>query len=172
MMLGLRDHDGIDEHARDAHVAGIERAGRGYALDLTSFNMTVDGRPVPIDNPQPFGPAYFVLRNNDPMVDGFVLSRNIDVPQPVGVHIPGLAPAHDLDFLATYPGTTLPSLDILDAVGSYDLTGLSVFNWTIGRFGNAGAEYNYETMTISVVPAPGAFALVGVAGLVSLRRRR
>jgi hypothetical protein len=31
----------------------------------------------------------------------------------------------------TYAQTTLPSLDILDALGTYDYTGLQVFNWTI-----------------------------------------
>src|SRR5262245_1549857 len=45
---------------------------RGYPLDLSSFNMTVGGVPVPIINPQPGGETpMFVLRNNDPAVDGF-----------------------------------------------------------------------------------------------------
>jgi len=146
---------------------------RGYEVDLTSFTLTVGGAPITIDNPQPFGPAYFVIRNNDPVVDGFFLSRNIDFPMPVGVHIPGLVPDHDLDFGVTYDsGATIPSLDILDAVGSYDLTGLSVYNWTVGRFGNAGAEYAFRTMTISVVPAPAGAGVVAAAGLVGLRRRR
>jgi hypothetical protein len=75
--------------------------------------MTVGGNPVTLDNPQPFGPAYFVLRNNDPAVDGFLLSRNVDFPQPVSVHIPGLSPTHELDFLRTFnDGTPLPSLDL------------------------------------------------------------
>lgn len=145
---------------------------RGYSIDLSSFAMSVGGASVTIDDPQPFGPAYFVLRDNDPQVDGFLVSRNVDFPQPVGVHIPGLTPAHDLDFLVTYPNSTLSSLDIVDAVGSYDLTGLSVFGWTIGRFGNAGAEYNYETMTISIIPAPASVGLLGMAGLLAMRRRR
>ena len=64
------------------------------------------------------------------------------------------------------------SLNIEDAAGTYDLTGLSVFNWTIGRFGNPGAEYNYETLTITVIPAPAGVALLGLGGLVLARRRR
>lgn len=157
--------------ASDTFVNSASFPTRGYTLDLTSFVMMVGGASVILDNPQPFGPAYFVLRNNDPAVDGFLLSRNVDFPQPVGVHIPGLTPAHELDFLATYPGTTLPSLDILDAVGTYDLTGLSVFNWTIGRFGNPGAEYNYESMRIWVVPAPSSAGLLGMIVLAWRRRR-
>ncbi len=146
---------------------------RGYPLMLPSFSMSVGGAPVLIQDPQPFGDAYFVLRDNDPAVDGFLLSRNIDFPQPVAVTIPGLAPTHDLDFIRTFnDGAALPSLDILDAVGTYDLSNLSVFGWTIGRFGNAGAEYNYQSMTISVIPAPGAAAVLCAAPLFTLRRRR
>ena len=102
---------------------------RGYAIDLSTFSMTVGGATVTITDPQPFGPAYFVLRNNDPAVDGFLISRNIDVPQPITVNIPGLTPTHEFDFLVTYPETTIPSLDIADAAGDYDFTGISVFNW-------------------------------------------
>lgn len=148
---------------------------RGYPLDLSSFSMTVGGNPVTLDNPQPFGPAYFVLRNNDPAVDGFLLSRNVDFPQPVSVHIPGLSPTHELDFLRTFnDGTPLPSLDILDALGFYDFTNLSVYNWTIGRFGNPGALYTYETITLSVVPEPSTFGSFAAAllGLLSVIRRR
>jgi hypothetical protein len=157
----------------DNFVDSMNFPTRGYVVDLASFSMTVGGQPITIDDPQPFGDAYFVLRNNDPAVDGFLLSRNVDVPQPVGVHIPGLSAAHDLDFLRTFnDGTALASLDILDAVGSYDLTNLSVYNWTIGRFGNPGAAYAYESMTISVVPAPSMLALLGGGAMIGLRRRR
>lgn len=144
---------------------------RGYSVDLASFTMTVGAASVTMDNPQP-GPAYFVLRDNDPAVDGFFLADNTDLYSPLSVHIPGLAPTHELDFHATYPGTTLSSLDILGAVGTYDLTGIQVYQWTIGRFGNPGAEYAYQRMTISVVPTPGVAGLAGIGGLCAIRRRR
>src|SRR5215218_278463 len=91
---------------------------RGYPINLSSFSMTVDGRPVPIVNPQPGGQtAYFVMRNNDPAVDGFFISSNVNQPLPVAVNIVGLAPVHELDFLVTsIPNNTyFPSLDILSA---------------------------------------------------------
>lgn len=149
---------------------------RGYPIDLNSFNMTVDGRPVPIVNPQSSGdPVYFVLRNNDPAVDGFFMSQgNVDNPFPATeVTIPGLAPVHELDFNVSYDnGNVLSSLNILDAVGSYDQTGLGSYNWGIGRFGNHGAEYVYTTMVISVVPEPATLALPAIALLALARRRR
>ena len=89
---------------------------RGYTIDPATFEMSVGGAAVVLEDPQPFGPAYFVIRDNDPAVDGFLISRNIDVPLPVQVDIPGLAPTHDLDFLVTYPETQVSSLDLLDAL--------------------------------------------------------
>jgi len=148
---------------------------RGYAIDLNSFVMTVGGNPVPIVNPQSGGTTpYFVLRNNDPAVDGFYLSNGgVDLPAPVQVTIPGLAPIHDLEFSAGYNnGNVLQSLDILDAVGTYDLTGIGSYLWGIGRFGNLGAEYDYTTMTIAVVPEPASIALAGFAAVGLLARRR
>lgn len=149
---------------------------RGYPLLLDTFSMTVAGRPVPIVNPQPDGQtAYFVMRNNDPGVDGFVLSTNVDFPVPVTVTIPGLAPEHELDFLVTFnDGNVFPSLDILNALGTYDASNISVYNWSIGRFGNPGALYTYETITLSVVPEPSSMLLLGVvsAGMAGYVRRR
>jgi len=146
---------------------------RGYNVILPSFSLLVGGAPIIIDDPQPDGTtAYFVLRNNDPVVDGFFLSPSVDIDFPVSVHVPGLVPAHELSYAVTYEsGTQLSSLDITDAVGFYDLNGLSVFNWGVGRFGNFGAEYSFQSMTISIVPAPG-FAGIGLLGLMAARRRR
>lgn len=87
---------------------------RGYTIDLASFSMTVGGVAISMDMPQPGGvDAYFVLRDNDPAIDGFFISLGgVDLPFPLSVHIPGLAPAHDLDFLYTFAdGDTLSSLE-------------------------------------------------------------
>jgi hypothetical protein len=142
---------------------------RGYAVDLASFSMTVGGTSVLMDIPQPApGSAYFVLRNNDPAIDGFFLSPGVDVDFPLSVHIPGLAPAHELSFKHTLAdGITLSSVIILDAVGTYNLsTNVSSYLFGIGRFGNLGAEYVPQQLTISVVPEPASLWLMGLGGLV------
>jgi MYXO-CTERM domain-containing protein len=50
------------------------------------------------------------------------------------------------------------------------------FNWIMGSVNATGGQYSqptpYDLTGISVVPAPGALALLGVAGLVGGRRRR
>lgn len=159
----------------DVYVNSGSYPTRGYNIDLNSFTFSVGGQPINIMNPQPNGQsAYFVLRDNDPAVDGFFISPGPDLQFPVGVTIPGLNPTHDLDFKATYGNTTtLSSLDILDAVGTYDFSGISSYIWTVGRFDNAGAEYMYQSMTISTVPGPGGLvAMAPLAGFAALRRRR
>lgn len=150
---------------------------RGYTIDLASFSMTVGGVAISMDMPQPGGvDAYFVLRDNDPAIDGFFISLGgVDLPFPLSVHIPGLAPAHDLDFLYTFAdGDTLSSLDILDAVGTYGPPNVSVYLWSLGRFGNNGAEFSPETITISAIPEPTSVALMALGGLMvgfMVRRR-
>ncbi|MGH7180095.1 MAG: hypothetical protein ACREJC_22145 [Tepidisphaeraceae bacterium] len=47
---------------------------RGDEIDLNSFSMTVGAVPVPVVIPQSVPSAYFVLRDNDPAVDGFYVS--------------------------------------------------------------------------------------------------
>lgn len=143
---------------------------RGYAIDQSSFAFTMGSVTIGLENPYPGGQTpYFVLRNNDPVVDGFLISENIDFPFGVDTSVPNV----DLSFLATYTsGATIPSLDILDAVGSYSLAGISSFNWTLDSGPSNPIGLIYETMTISVIPAPAGLAALALAGLLGRRQRR
>lgn len=147
---------------------------RGYNILLSSFSMSVGGVPVPIIDPQPDGAAYFVLRNNDPAVDGFFISQgSVDFPFPLAVNIPGLTAVHELDMSRGFnDGTPFSSLNILDCLGTYTTTNLSSYYWAIGRFGNPGAEYAYATTTISVVPEPMSLGAVALVLPLLARRKR
>lgn len=151
---------------------------RGYRIDLSSFVMNIGGVAVTLESPQPDGAeALFVLRDNDPAVDGFFLSSGPDYRWPLAVNIPGLAPLHELEFGRTFDSTTvLHSLDILDAVGEYGWERMSSYQFTLGRFGNYGFEAMYESISISAVPEPGAVLLFACGGGVLLllagRKRR
>jgi hypothetical protein len=145
---------------------------RGYAIDTASFSFAFDSATVALKSPFPAGTTpYFVLRNNDPAVDGFFLSTNVNDPAGLALNQNGGLGALAASFSVTYGGAELPSLDILAALGSYDFTGLSVFHFSIddGPFEPFGLVF--ESMTIAVVDptwTDAGHALAGVAGTPKL----
>lgn len=146
---------------------------RGYHIDLSSFTLTVGPTVLTLVNPLSSGDALFVLRDNDPAVDGFFISRGTDLPFPLDMRVPGLAAVHEFDFSRSFSvGTALTSVNILDAVGTYGLENIGSYQWTVGRFGNPGAEFVYQSMTITAVPEPASWAMLGAGGLLLLLRRR
>ena len=106
----------------------------------------------------------------------FFTGTDIDSVSPNGVasDSPGLFGPFTPNFKATYNNDPLTSLDILGALGTYDFTGLTIFNFTVddGPFNAMGVVY--EQMTISAVPLPAAVWLFGsgLVGLVGIARRK
>jgi hypothetical protein len=148
---------------------------RGYEIIQSSFDLTLGGISAGLAPEQRFGALpYFIIRNDDPAVDGFFLGTNVDgFPNGVATDMPSLiAPTFDALFEATYEGTRLDSLDILDAVGTYDFGGLSVFNWGLEDEFIQPMGFIFDSWSISVVPAPSGLAMLSLAGLVGTRRRR
>lgn len=150
---------------------------RGYTIDLSTFQVAFSGGTViQAANPYPAGfTPSFVLRNNDPQADGFFITDgSVDgFPNGVSTDQAGVFGNFLATFNVSYLGDTLNSLDINDAFGTYDFTGLTVFGLGIddGPFEDAlGADFSH--MTISAIPAPSSFALIGLGGLVATRRRR
>ena len=153
---------------------------RGYIIDTTSFSITTDnGFSTSLVNPLPFGAdAYFVLRNNDPGVDGFYLTWG-------GVDFPGGLPTlenglfgdpFEAHFSVGYDVNTLASLDIIDAAGTYDYGSggpgtLSSFYFNLVDLGFEVVGINYSHTTISVIPAPATLACLLPLGLARRRRR-
>jgi len=148
---------------------------RGYEIISSSFNLSIAGNSAGLANPYPAGrDPLFVIRNDDPAVDGFFLGSSVDgFPDGVATDEGALiANTFDALFSATYEGTRLDSLDILGAVGTYDFTGLSVFNWGLEDGPVQPMGFIFDHWTIEVVPAPSAFAIFAFAGLAGARRRR
>jgi hypothetical protein len=148
---------------------------RGYRIDLSSFELSIGGVQMPLSLSQAgSGDALFVLRDNDPEVDGFFLSLGTDDRVPLALQVPGLAEEHELEFGRTFDvNSSLHSLNLLDAVGVYGFENMSSYQWTVGRFGAYGLEVTYETITISAVPEPTTAALFGLGalGLLAAVRR-
>lgn len=144
---------------------------RGYNIIESSFSLMVGAENLTIQSPFPAGQTpFFVIRNNDPGVDGFFIGTNIDgFPNGIPVSQAGIFEQFRMGYSTTYPGDRLPSLDVLDALGTYDFTGLSVFSMGItdGPFDAMGMIF--AEMTITPEPT-SALLLVGLA-LPLVRRR-
>ena len=118
---------------------------RGYTMNPANFTMTLGAASVGLSNSQT---SYFVIRNNDPAVDGFFISTNIDLPLKVPMTVPNVR----MDFLRTFNiGTVWPSLNILDALGSYGFENMSSFNWTFDVGASQPLGILYETITLTEV---------------------
>ena len=145
---------------------------RGYPIDKASFKLAFPTTEIGLQNPYPAGTPYFVIRNNDPAVDGFMVSEGTGFPDGVPLNQTGGFGNFANAFHVTYEGARLPSLNILDAIGSYNFTGLSVFNWTIQDGPVDAMGILFSDMTISVVPEPATATVLFVPCALFLRRRR
>lgn len=144
---------------------------RGYVIDQSSLSLTFPQTSVGLQNPFPAGETpYFVLRNNDPAVDGFFIANNTDFFSGLPINQSGIFGNFVNEYHVTYDGGTLASLNILDALGTYDYTDLQVFNWSLDDGPFNPMLINFTQMTIT--PEPASLGLVTVALLAARRRRR
>jgi hypothetical protein len=100
------------------------------------------------------------------------IADSVDFPIGVELDAPGIFGAFSHDFSVSYVGDTLGSLDLLDAVGTYGFGGLKSFNWVIddGPFSPVGLVF--DSMEISVVPAPAPLVVGGLWGVLRGGRSR
>lgn len=127
---------------------------RGYRIDRTSFRLEAGSATLALQSPWPAAEElYFSIRDDDPAVDGFMVTRNVASPtgSPLNQN-GGFGPLVN-DFYVTYGGSTLSSLDILAAVGTYDFTGLTVFNWTVDDGPVNPTGFLFEKLAIEALPA-------------------
>jgi hypothetical protein len=148
---------------------------RGYVIDPSSFKLVLGTTEIGLQNPFPVGKTpYFVIRNNDPAVDGFFISTGLSFFDGVPLNQAGAYTQFNNEFHVTYGGATLSSLDLAGALGHYDFAGLTVFNWTIddGPFNALGVLFT--DMTISAVPEPAtaSAAMLAIGAIAAGRRRR
>lgn len=159
----------------DQFVDSINFPVRGYEIITASFSFSVGGATVGMDDPVAGGfTPYFVVRDNDPVVDGFFLGTDIDgFPNGIPSDAPGVFGPFTPNFSVSYGGDTLSSLDILANPSTYDFFGLMSFNLTVddGPFNAMGLLFS--DMTISAIPLPAGVWLLmpALLGLLGLRRR-
>jgi len=133
---------------------------RGYIIEHASYSLELGSEEIGLQDPFPGGETpYFVIRNDDPATDGFFTGSNID----------GFNDGNPLDqvgvfgnfrnnFSVSYGNDPWPSLDIVDALGSYDFTGLTVFGWAIddGPFNPMLIVFESMTVELGVPLTPPA----------------
>lgn len=125
---------------------------RGYLIDQASFTVQLGTAPGGLQSPFPGGTAYFVIRNNDPAVDGFYLSTIVDGPNGLPLNVAANTAGtrfFESAFAVSYAGATLASLDILSALGTYDYTGIGSFYFVMLDLGQEPIGMIFETLTIS-----------------------
>lgn len=134
-------------------VEGAPGDTRGYVIDQPTFALTFSGGvSVGLLNPFPGGETpYFTLVDGFPVSDGFFVSTS--PISPGGVPLAQSPINANLDL--GYVGTTLGSLDILAAIGTYGFTGLTRFSYTLWRVfpDNVVMEIDFTDLAIAT-PLP------------------
>ena len=151
-------------------VDGVPGDTRGYVIDESSFSLAFSGGvSVGLANPFPAGQTpYFTLVDGFPVSDGFFVSTSAVSPGGVPLDQSPLNANLELG----YDGSTLSSLNILDAVGDYNFTGLTRFGFNLWQAfpGNTVMELDFAGMKI--VPEPATLAMWAPLALLWRRRRR
>ncbi len=149
-------------------VDGVPGDTRGYVIDQPSFSLAFSGGVTQaLFNPFP-GTPYFTLVDGFPVSDGFFVSSSPVSPGGVALS----QSPYQANLSIGYVGSTLSSLNILDAVGTYDFTGLTNFSFNLWAAfpDNVVMEIDFEQLTIAVIPAPATLAVL--APLMRGRGRR
>lgn len=148
---------------------------RGYEIIPGSFMVTTSGGFSTGLSPSLPATPYFVLRNNDPAVDGFYLTfGGVDFPGGLWTQEPGLfGDPFEAHFSVGYTDDTLNSLDILDATGTYAYGSggpgtLTNFYFNLVDLGFEVVGVDFQQM--SIVPAPATMCLL--VPMAARRRRR
>lgn len=150
---------------------------RGYHIDLSTFQLAFSGGTVVhAQNPYPAGfTPMFVLRDGDPVADGFFITdASVDgFDNGMATDQAGVFGNFVSGFSVSYGGDALGSLNIFDALGDYDYTGLTVFGMGIDDGPvESVLGIDFVSMTISQIPAPSTLLGLAPMGLLASRRRR
>lgn len=147
-------------------VDGVPGDLRSYPVSNFSLSFS-EGLSVGLMDPFS-GTPYFTLVDGFPVSDGFFVSSG--TVSPGGVELEQAGYQFNLDL--GYVGTTLGSLDITDAYGTYDFDGLTRFGMNIWRIFPDNVVMEMDFMQLTITPAPGSLLLLAGWGISGGRRRR
>jgi hypothetical protein len=135
----------------DFYVDSANYNVRGYEIEPMSFEFTWGNVTAGMQEPYP-GTPYFVVRESDPVADGFyVTSWDMDWPGEIFTDVTGQLGQFAPHFEVGYDGTTLTSLDILDAAGVHNFTALTSFWYALFDDWAEAAGMIFTQLTITPV---------------------
>ena len=130
---------------------------RGYFIDPASLTLTVGTGSTGMRIPLPSGSTpLFVLRDNDPAVDGFYMTSGIlEFPGSIPLNS-GSTTSMSMSFSRGFDvGTILRSRDILDAApGRWGFEHMASYDWGVTMPGAAPMMITYETIAIDNLTNP------------------
>lgn len=151
-------------------IDGVPGDVRSYEIDQSSLSLKFSGGvEVGLLDPFPAGQTpYFSLVDGFPVSDGFFVSTSTVSPGGVPLE----QDPYNLNLDLGYDGATLSSLNILDALGTYDFDGLTRFGFNLWSIFPDNVNMDIEFVQMTIVPEPGTFALLAPLGIWLLRRRK
>jgi hypothetical protein len=130
---------------------------RGYTIDPPTLRLTVGSGSTGSRIPLPSGSTpTFVLRDNDPAVDGFYITSGIlEFPGSIPLDS-GSTASMSMTFSRGFDvGTILRSRDILDAApGRWGFEQMASYDWSVGMQGAAPMLITYESISIDNLTNP------------------
>jgi hypothetical protein len=130
---------------------------RGYTIDPPTHRHTLGSGSTGSRIPLPSGSTpTFVLRDNDPAVDGFYITSGIlEFPGSIPLDS-GSTASMSMTFSRGFDvGTILRSRDILDAApGRWGFEQMASYDWSVGMQGAAPMLITYESISIDNLTNP------------------
>lgn len=146
----------------DNYIDSTSYGVRSYIVDPSTFEMTAGSvGPIPLVIPQPDNATvYFVVRESDPVVDGFFLSVIQEWPWVFpSLDIPGrIAPYMGYHYEVDYQGNVLSTKDITQLAGTYGRTDMDRYYCAVNDdwADVLGLIYQMTTITSQTVPVENA----------------
>jgi hypothetical protein len=132
---------------------------RGYHVDAPGAMLTMGDVTIGLAE-DPYGRIpYFVLRESDPVADGFFVSQgSTDWPFPgLTTEVYGFCGPFEAHLDISYTGDTLQTLDILDALGTYAYDGLTRFYTNLVDCGFEVIGIDFSRLEIRLAPVEVPF---------------